>query len=78
VRPENVRLADATAEGENAISARVTDVMCVGSKTHVHGVAEGEDRVLCELPAAATPPTMGEAARFVWPIADTLIYEVGA
>jgi putative spermidine/putrescine transport system ATP-binding protein len=78
VRPENIGLAAAGADDRNTLFVRIADVMCVGSKTHLHGVAEGEDRILCELPAAATPPGVGETARLAWSVSDTLVYEVGA
>jgi putative spermidine/putrescine transport system ATP-binding protein len=77
VRPENVRLA-APAEGDNAVEVPVADVMCIGSRTHLHGAAQGDDRVLCELPAAAQTPPVGDRARLTWRISDTLVYEQGA
>ncbi|MGF1658270.1 MAG: ABC transporter ATP-binding protein [Rubrimonas sp.] len=74
VRPELVALADAPPPGANAISATVADVMCLGSKTHLHGAAEGEDRILCEMAGAVAAPPVGASVRLVWPVAETLIY----
>ncbi len=77
VRPELVTLGDAAPhERANAITATLADVMCFGSRTHLHGAASGEDRILCEAPGTVATPPIGAQMRLGWPVAETLIYAV--
>ena len=75
VRPERVSFGPG-AEGENAITLPLSDIMPLGSKTHLHGATEGDDRVLCEVPGSADLAGLheGKPIRLVWSRADTLIY----
>jgi putative spermidine/putrescine transport system ATP-binding protein len=75
VRPENLTPGGGGPD-RNVVRARLADVMCLGSKTHLHGAAEGEDRLLCELPGAATDAAAGQTATLSWAVADTLLYQI--
>lgn len=72
VRPELVR----PEPGENTLDVMLADAMVLGSKTQLHGVAEGPDRLLCELPGIRTGLDRGTRLNFGWSVADTLVYEV--
>ncbi len=75
VRPERIALAGAeAAPDENRIAVRLADVMALGSRTHLHGAAEAEDRLLCELPGMAETVAPGAAVTLRWRVADTLLY----
>ena len=77
VRPENVAPGD-EAPGRNAVRVTLADVMCLGSKTHLHGAVEGEDRLLAELPGAVADSAPGQVAALSWAVADTLLYEAAS
>ncbi len=72
VRPELI----AVEAGENTISLPLTDVMVLGSKTVLHGTAQGEDRILCEIPGIRGGLSRGEEVTLGWAVDDTLTYEV--
>ncbi len=74
VRPELISVG----EGENAIATTLADVAVLGSKTVLHGPAEGDDRVLCELPGIRSGLKRGQEVRLGWSIEDTLAYELPA
>lgn len=74
VRPELISVG----AGENTISARLVDVMVLGSKTVLHGAAQEDDRVLCELPGIRSGLTRGQEVTLGWGVEDTLAYEVAA
>ncbi|MEM9783359.1 MAG: ABC transporter ATP-binding protein [Pseudomonadota bacterium] len=79
VRPELIRLdRQGTGAEANVITARVADVMFVGSKTHLHGAAGEGDVILCELPGISETPPPGEDAQLAWSVGDTLLYERAA
>lgn len=71
VRPELV----APMNGENTISVTLSDVMILGAKTQLHGVADAPDRLICELPGMREGLVPGQELQFGWSIADTLAYE---
>ena len=74
VRPE---LIDTAPTSEmNTIGVYLDDVMTLGSKTVLHGAAEGEDRFLCELPGIRTGFARGETVTWGWAVGDTLIHRV--
>lgn len=75
VRPERIGTGP-RASGENAITVALSDIMPLGSKTHLHGATEGEDRVLCEVPGSADLGALheGGTVRLAWAVADTLVY----
>ncbi len=78
VRPELMALSeDASADGRNVVEARLADVMCLGAKTQLHGVANDGDRILCELPGLYAGAARGDRVRLAWRVEDTLIYETG-
>ncbi|MEO1293144.1 MAG: hypothetical protein AAFV62_09995 [Pseudomonadota bacterium] len=52
--------------------------MVLGAKTQLYGVAEGEDRLLCEVPGIQDGLARGQEVTFGWNIADTLAYGVAA
>lgn len=60
----------------NRIKVQLDDVMTLGSKTVLHGVAQGADKFLCELSGIRTGFTRGETVTWGWEVADTLIHEV--
>ncbi|SFA73981.1 putative spermidine/putrescine transport system ATP-binding protein [Poseidonocella pacifica] len=74
VRPELIEVG----AGENTISSTLADVMVLGAKTVLHGTAEGEDRVLCELSGIRSGFARGQEITLGWKIEDTLAYEVPA
>ncbi len=74
VRPELISVG----EGENTITAKLVDVMVLGSKTVLHGAAQEDDRVLCELPGIRSGLTRGQEVTRGWGVEDTLAYEVAA
>ena len=78
VRPELMQRAPESIDrtATNSLTTRVADVMLLGSKTHVHGATEGDDRVLCELSGPVETIELGAELELSWPVADTLIYEV--
>jgi putative spermidine/putrescine transport system ATP-binding protein len=76
VRPELVT-TDPSSE-MNRIDVHLDDVMMLGSKTMLHGVASGDDRFLCELPGIRTGFARGEKVSMGWGIDDTLIHAVAA
>jgi putative spermidine/putrescine transport system ATP-binding protein len=77
VRPERLSVGPA-AESGNAVTVTLSDIMHLGSKTHLHGAAAGDDRVLCEVPGSADLSGLHEGApvRLGWAVADTLAYPV--
>ena len=72
VRPELI----APEARDNTISAKLEDVMVLGSKTVLHGAASDQDRVICELPGIRTGMSRGQTLALGWSVDDTLIYEV--
>ncbi len=74
VRPELISVGS----GENTIAATLQDVMVLGSKTVLHGTADGDDRVLCELPGIRSGLGRGQEVTLGWSVDDTLAYEVPA
>ncbi len=79
VRPERVRPVAAGSEPPaqtNQVTCQVADVMVLGSRTHLHGVADGEDRLLCELPSGSPDADHVRESHvgLQWSVADTLIY----
>lgn len=76
VRPELIRL-DGGAE-MNRIDLVLEDVAILGAKTMLQGRAAGGDRLLCELGGIRDGHARGDAVRFCWSVADTLIYEAPA
>jgi len=77
VRPELVSPASgATGDALNRIAVPLQDVMCLGSKTHLYGAVQGEDRIVAELtgtaPLAAYTP--GQTVDLAWPSSATLLY----
>ncbi len=71
VRPELVTLAP----GENTLDVTLADAMVLGAKTQLHGVAEDNDRLICELPGIREEMTRGQEMQFGWAVRDTLVYE---
>ncbi|MEM1362488.1 MAG: ABC transporter ATP-binding protein [Pseudomonadota bacterium] len=71
VRPELIQ----PQEGENTLEVTLADAMVLGSKTQLHGVAQDNDRLLCEVPGIRTGLARGTRLRFGWSVADTLVYE---
>ncbi|MEQ9123926.1 MAG: ABC transporter ATP-binding protein, partial [Alphaproteobacteria bacterium] len=78
VRPELIALSDAPAPDRNLIRAKLADVMCLGAKTQLHGLASREDRVLCELPGLYAGAARGDEAPLSWSVDDTLVYGAAA
>jgi len=76
VRPELMGLAP--NPGDNRVSQTLADVMYLGSKTMLHGIAQGEDRVLCELSGIQSSLSRGDTVTLGWAVDDTLIYASGA
>lgn len=74
IRPELI----APEPGENTLELTLADAMVLGSKTQLYGVAEGEDRLLCEVPGIQGGLAPGQAMTFGWSVADTLVYEATA
>ncbi|OSP54604.1 spermidine/putrescine ABC transporter ATP-binding protein [Pseudoruegeria sp. SK021] len=74
VRPELV--APDPDPQMNSVTVPLRDVMVLGSKTVLHGVANDADRVLCELPGIRSGFSHGQTATLGWSIEDTLVYEV--
>ncbi|MFT6104996.1 MAG: putative spermidine/putrescine transport system ATP-binding protein [Paracoccaceae bacterium] len=72
VRPELID-PEPTAE-MNRINVQLDDVMTLGSKTVLHGVAADEDQFLCELSGIRTDFTRGTTVTWGWSVADTLIH----
>ncbi|MEM8842423.1 MAG: ABC transporter ATP-binding protein [Pseudomonadota bacterium] len=71
VRPELIQ----PEAGENTLDVTLADSMVLGSKTQLHGVAQGKDRLLCEVPGIRSGLERGRVLKFGWSVADTLIYE---
>lgn len=71
VRPELIRLDS----GANTITLPLAEMMVLGSKTHLYGATQGEDRLLCELPGIHIDARRGQSITFGWSIEDTLVYE---
>lgn len=69
VRPEHIRLTP----GENTLSGTVTGVTFQGPRSTVE-IEAGGTRVLAEMPGRADAPARGDAVRFSWPIAETLVF----
>lgn len=76
VRPELITPDPSTEM--NQIKVQLDDVMTLGSKTVLHGVTQGEDKFLCELPGIRTGYARGETVTWGWAVADTLIHAVPA
>jgi putative spermidine/putrescine transport system ATP-binding protein len=79
VRPENIRwqpLGAPAREGCNRIEVTVSDVIRLGSRTHLHARGIGQDRLLCEQGGTAAMPTLadGERVALSWAVNDTLVY----
>jgi len=74
VRPELV----APKAGENTLSVTLADAMVLGAKTQLHGAAQAEDRLLCEVPGIRDGLQRGQEIEFGWDVADTLVYETAA
>lgn len=74
VRPELVSLEP----GENSISITLADVMILGAKTQLHGVADAPDRILCELQGIREGLSPGLKLQLGWSISDTLSYPAAA
>ncbi len=72
VRPELV----AVGRGENTVPVTLADAMILGAKTQLHGISNGNDRLLCEIPGIREEISRGQEIHFGWAIADTLVYEV--
>lgn len=74
VRPELISVG----EGENTLPVKLADVMVLGSKTVLHGVAQEDDRILCELSGIRSGMARGQDITLGWAVEDTLAYEVPA
>lgn len=79
VRPENIVWqipGQPVRPNWNQIEVPITDVIRLGSRTHLHGQAVEGDRILCEQSGTAPLPDLsgGRAVLLTWPVADTLIY----
>ncbi len=79
VRPERIRIGQpglAAEPGQNSLAVEVVDIVPLGARTHVYALAEGDDRLLCELPGADLFDGLRARARvtFSWSVADTLVY----
>jgi putative spermidine/putrescine transport system ATP-binding protein len=60
----------------NQFNVQLDDVMMLGSKTVLHGRAQGTDRVLCELPGIRTGFSRGDTVALGWAVEDTLVHQV--
>jgi putative spermidine/putrescine transport system ATP-binding protein len=77
VRPEAVTLSDAPAEAAtNRISARVSEISFLGSRTQLHLdlPAEGEDRGVVELPRLPEGVQPGSRVTLAFREADTMVF----
>jgi len=86
VRPEQISAQDepaghdtGAADGHcerNRLAVTLADTMALGSRSHLHGVAEGADQLLCELPGtlAGNRFRPGQRLHFAWNVEHTLIY----
>lgn len=75
VRPELMRVNSNIDESiSNTIKVTVDDVMFLGSKTLVHGLAPDQQRIVCEIPGKSLKIARGDVVSMSWLRSDTLIY----
>jgi putative spermidine/putrescine transport system ATP-binding protein len=74
VRPEAVAIG-AAGPGMNGLSARVSEVSFLGSRTHLHlDLPAGEDRGVVELPRLPEGVGPGRTVPLAFRIADTMVF----
>jgi putative spermidine/putrescine transport system ATP-binding protein len=82
MRPERLRLcgagdgasaASGAIGGENAIEARVRDVVFQGARVQIHCDAPDDQPLLVDCPAGGAYPSPGDMARIRWSVANTLV-----
>ncbi|MGF1651326.1 MAG: ABC transporter ATP-binding protein [Hyphomicrobiaceae bacterium] len=74
-RPERISLG-LIEPNANAISVRLQDVMCLGSKTHLYGETAGDDRILAEVSGSSilAEVAAGRDVQLSWPVDATRLY----
>ena len=76
VRPEAMFLAPQADPAINMLHGRISDISFLGSRTQIHldAPAEGEDRVILELPRLPAGVATGQDISFGFRIADTMAF----
>jgi len=76
VRPEAMLLAPEADAALNTLQGRISDISFLGSRTQIHldAPAEGEDRVILELPRLPAGLATGQEVSFGFRVADTMAF----
>lgn len=75
VRPELMTIGQPPGEHtHNCIQVVVQDVMCLGSKTLIHGETTADNSILCEVSGIDQHHSVGKKIMLNWAINDTLAY----
>jgi putative spermidine/putrescine transport system ATP-binding protein len=76
VRPEAMLLAPQANAALNTLQGRISDISFLGSRTQIHldAPAEGEDRVILELPRLPAGIATGQEVSFGFRVADTMAF----
>ncbi|MFM7422890.1 MAG: ABC transporter ATP-binding protein [Alphaproteobacteria bacterium] len=76
VRPEAMLLAPQADAALNTLQGRISDISFLGSRTQIHldAPAEGEDRVILELPRLPAGIATGQEVSFGFRVADTMAF----